>query len=147
MGHEGDDLVSLPAPPPPNPAARRSAIDTALRSFDGIEETPSSGATRARLPLLNWAANHRRAAGGLVTAALVAVLAIPVVQVALREKPAEVASEKPAPGPAQSAADSAPAAPVLAEPETASDRILPPEFLPNEPHDTAPAAAEQRSEI
>ena len=61
MGHEGDDLVSLPAPPPPNPAARRSAIDTALRKFDGIQETPPA---RSKPPLLNWASTHRRAAGG-----------------------------------------------------------------------------------
>ena len=93
MGQESDDIVSLPAPPPPNPAARRSAIDTALRKFDGIEDKP-----RARQSPWQWASGHRRATGGLVTAALIAVVGIPAIQVALRNQPQDIASERAEPG-------------------------------------------------
>jgi len=57
LGQESDDIVSLPAPPPPNPAARRAGIDAALRKFDGIEDAPQP---RARPGLLGWASSHRR---------------------------------------------------------------------------------------
>src|SRR4030095_8604176 len=75
MAIDSDDLISLPNPPPPRPAARREAIDAALRKFDGIEDPP---ATRRRPPLFLWASTHRAATGGLVTAALIAVIAAPV---------------------------------------------------------------------
>ncbi len=91
LGQESDDIVSLPAPPPPNPAARRSAIDTAMRKFDGIEEPASP---RARPGIFGWASTHRRATGGLVTAALIAVVGIPAIQVAIRNQPQDVASER-----------------------------------------------------
>ena len=50
MAIDSDDLISLPNPPPPRPAARREAIGAALRRFDGIEDTP---AQRRRPPLLH----------------------------------------------------------------------------------------------
>ena len=41
MAIDSDNQLSLPDPPPPRPAARKEAIDAALRKFDGIEETPA----------------------------------------------------------------------------------------------------------
>ena len=92
MGQDGDDRLSLPNPPPPRPAARREAIDAALRKFDGMEDAPAAG-RRKRPLLVQWASTHRAAAGGLVTAALFAVIAIPAIQVAIRDNPQQVASE------------------------------------------------------
>src|SRR5688572_28905019 len=40
MGKDSELPVSLPTPPPPRPAARRDAIEMALRKFDGVEEAP-----------------------------------------------------------------------------------------------------------
>ena len=97
MGQESDDIVSLPAPPPPNPAARRAGIDAALRKFDGIEDAPL-GPARQRQGIFGWASTHRRATGGLVTAALIAVVGIPAMQIAIRNQPADIASERAEPG-------------------------------------------------
>ena len=90
MAIDSDDLISLPNPPPPRPAARRDAIDAALRKFDGIEDAP---APRRRPPLLVWASTHRAATGGLVTAVLIAVISVPAIQVAIRDQSREIASE------------------------------------------------------
>ena len=90
MGQEGDDRLALPVAPPPNPAARRRAMDAAMRKFDGLEPLVQP---RRRFSIAGWASTHRAAAGGLVTAALVAVVAIPAIQVAIRDRPAEVTSE------------------------------------------------------
>lgn len=94
MAQESDDIVSLPAPPPPNPAARRAGIDAAMRKFDGIEEPARP---RARQSPWQWASTHRRATGGLVTAALIAVVGIPAIQVALRNQPQDISSERAEP--------------------------------------------------
>ncbi len=83
MGSDGDLPVSLPSPPPPNPAARREAIETALRKFDGIEEAPARRKTSSG----RWATMHRRPAGALVAAALIAVVLIPAVPIILQDKP------------------------------------------------------------
>jgi hypothetical protein len=90
MAIDGDDLISLPTPPPPRPTARREAIDSALRKFDGNDD---ASAPRRRPSLAGWASAHRGLAGGLVTAALVAVISIPAIQVVIREHPPEVVSE------------------------------------------------------
>jgi hypothetical protein len=79
-----------PVPPPPNPAARRAAIDAALRRFDGIEDSP---VRRKRPSLWQWASTHRAVAGGLLTAMLIAVVSIPAIQIAIRDHPSEVATE------------------------------------------------------
>ena len=111
MAIHSDDLVSLPGPPPPRPAARKAAIDAALRKFDGIEEIAGrSGAGRPP----TWATMYRRPLGALVTAALVAVISIPAIQVALRDDPPEVvteAGEPPVAQPVQNSADTVPAPP------------------------------------
>src|SRR4029453_18992407 len=88
---------SLPVPPPPRPAARRDAIESALRKFYGLE--PASP-PRRRFSLSQWASAHRAAAGGLVTAALVAVIAVPAIQIALRDNAPGVVSDMGPPSPA-----------------------------------------------
>jgi len=97
MENDSDDIVSLPSPPPPRPAPRREAIDTALRKFDGIEEPPAARPARQRHALFQWAAMNRRPAGALVAATIIAVVGIPAVQIALRDRPPEVATEAVAP--------------------------------------------------
>ena len=92
MGSDSDDIVSLPSPPPSRPAARREAIDAALRKFDGIEE-PAAHSTRQRPRGIAWASLNRRPAGALVAAAIIAVVSIPAIQIALRDRPPEVAEE------------------------------------------------------
>lgn len=96
MAQEGDDRLALPVPPPPRPAARRQAIDAALRKFDGIEEP----AARRRPSLPWWSAMNRRPPGALVAAAIIALVSIPAIQIALRDGPAsEVAGESNAAAP------------------------------------------------
>lgn len=84
MGSERD--FSLPVPPPPNPSARRQAIDAAMRKFDGIPEAPAPREPRRRLA---WSTMHRRPAGALIAATLIAVIAIPAIQLGLPDRPAE----------------------------------------------------------
>ena len=84
MGNDSDDIVSLPSPPPPRPAARQAAIETALRKFDGVEDPASPQPARGR-PRRQWATLHRHPAGILVAAALIAVVSVPAIQVLMRD--------------------------------------------------------------
>lgn len=97
MGTDSDDMISLPIPPPPRPAARRDAIDAALRKFDGIEEAPAERPARKRPSRLQWATAHRRPVGALVTAALIAVVLIPAVPLILRDSAPDVVPQAEAP--------------------------------------------------
>lgn len=137
MGQEGDDRLVAPVPPPPRPAARRAAIDAALRKFDGIEEVP---APSRRPSLVQWASTHRGMAGGLVTAALIAVISIPAIQVAIRDHPAEVASENKLPDIRTYNEPTAGADSIAAE-EPAADQPAP----LAKPGAKAPVIAEERS--
>ena len=85
MTIDRDDRISLPGPPPPRPAARRAAIDAAMRHFDGIEAVPAERAKRKRPSLAAWATTYRGPAGGLVAAALVAIVFIPAIPFVLRD--------------------------------------------------------------
>jgi len=144
MGSDRDLSVSLPAPPPPNPVARRAAIDSAMRRFDGIADKPSDKPQRPSL--WRWASTHRGAAGGLVTAALIAVVSIPAIRIAIQDHPLEVATEDNQPGPARPGQETAASSNGLEESAT-SDRLV----TANEPaprtqsNDTAPAIGEVRS--
>jgi hypothetical protein len=113
VGQEGDDRLSLPVPPPPRPAARTAAIDAALRRFDGLEDKPSPPKSR---PIPWWSTLHRRPAGGLVAAALVAVIAIPVIQLSSRDPQPDSAVETAQPGLAEEAPGIASPAPTANEP-------------------------------
>ena len=78
MAVDSDDPIALPQAPPPRPAARRAAIEAALRKFDGVEDAPHEPTRKPRL----WAGVaglDRRVTGALMTAALIAVVSIPVV--------------------------------------------------------------------
>ena len=95
MTIDSDDSVLLPKPPPPQPAARRTAIDAAMRKFDGLEpETP------ARKPYwAGWMPKDRRAFGAFATAAILAIVSVPVALTTLRNDPPPPlpqASEPPA---------------------------------------------------
>jgi hypothetical protein len=103
MAIDSEDSVSLPVPPPPRPAARRAAIEMALRKFDGIEDAPPARHPERPTPRrFQWASLNRRPAGALVAAAIIAVIGVPAIQIALRDRPPEAATEPAQPGlPAQ----------------------------------------------
>lgn len=88
MAIDGDQFVALPEPPPPRPAARREAIEAALRKFEGVEEPKG----QERQPRPGKVKLHRGQFGALVTTALIAVVSVPAAFIALRNQPpAEVA--------------------------------------------------------
>lgn len=140
MAIEGDNPVSLPTPPPPRPAARRDAIEAALRKFDGVEDMP------AGKPARPWWAAHQRQLGALATAAVIAVVSVPVALTVLRDQPGpasqtRAAARRPKPSP--------PVAADVSQPEPSqADQIaaaeVPRSKLPLEPHEQpapiAPAA-------
>ena len=136
MAIDSDNQLSLPTPPPPRPAARKEAIEAALRKFDGIEERP---AERHRPKWLGW---DRRAFGALATAAAVAVVSVPLALDALRDMPqpqpqapppvvADVpGSESQAPDTADQLASPEPPAEGASEVATAEAKLTPEQ--PNE---------------
>ncbi|HET9335128.1 MAG TPA: hypothetical protein VFO12_01830 [Sphingomicrobium sp.] len=155
MGEPGDDIVSLPVPPPPRPAARREAIEAALRKFDGIEDAPLRPARRPRWSFANL---NRRPAGALVAATLIAVIAIPAMQVALRNDPqSEVAENRePVPvSPDSPAAITASESPPVATDEPVGGAVAePPAEAPAAPSALAdeltafaPEAREEKADI
>lgn len=82
MALEKDDW--LPEPPPPRPARRDSAIEAALRKFDGTEAAapaPVQGSRRS------WASTHRPAFAVLVSAMLLVVIGIPAALIGIRNQP------------------------------------------------------------
>ena len=118
MAIDSDNRLSLPDPPPPRPAARKEAIDAALRKFDGIAETPA-----ARRP--SWLGLDRRAFGALAAAAIVAVISVPIALDGLRDLPQPPQQQAQPPAVAD-VAEPAPEAPAaadnLAAPERAADQ-------------------------
>lgn len=138
MAHDGDDMVSLPSPPPPRPAARREAIDAALRKFDGIEDAPA----RKQRRRLGWASLQGRPAGAMVAAAVVAIIGIPAVQIAIRDNPTPVTEESAAPDlvrPSQDAADPSPLTPKVQP--TRPAEVLAEEAASSSPRTSEPAPA------
>lgn len=146
MAQQGDDIVSLPGPPPPNPAARRAAIDAAMRRFDGLEDVPRP---RRRFSLSGWASTHRAAAGGLATATLILAISIPAIQIAIRDRPLGTASESSLPE--QAPAEQNAAAPAPVDEAPAPQAGQPVAAVDEAPAPAAPAlakaqAAEERNE-
>ena len=150
MAIDGDDPISLPQPPPPRPAARKAAIEAAMRKFDGLGDTAPTPV--AGKPSPNWwSGMHRRPAGALVTAVAIAVVSVPVALITLRDQPQTMAPpvREPAPArPEQIAVPATPPAPqaeaedVAVAEEPARPRSIP---LPLAPHtnEGAPAANQE----
>ncbi len=138
MAIDSDNQLSLPDPPPPRPAARKEAIDAALRKFDGIEETPA-----VRRP--SWLGMDRRAFGALATAAIVAVISVPIALDALRDLPQP--AQQQAPPVVADVAKPAPQAPAasdnLAASEPASDQASSAAVAEETPTPEQPAEARQ----
>jgi hypothetical protein len=84
-----DDLArSLPEPPPPRPARRDAAIEAALQRFDAGGEAPrvAPGPRPATASPSWWTRIGRPQAGMLVTAALVAVIGVPVALTSIGQR-------------------------------------------------------------
>lgn len=113
MATDSDDPVSLPKPPPPRPAARDAAIEAAMRRFDGGEPETSA---RARQSWIAWLPKDRRAVGALATAAVIAIVSVPVAFTALRDNPRPIAPQTPQ-APTEAQADQI--APTVADPASA----------------------------
>lgn len=106
MAIGNDDPIALPKAPPPRPAARQAAIEAALRKFDGVEETAPARAGRQRPGLFGWASTHRGPASALATAAIVAVVGLPIALATLRDNPRPAPQQPVAPTTAQPAQES-----------------------------------------
>ena len=91
MTVEGDEFIAVPDPPPPRPAARQAAIEAALRKFDGVEEAPAAPSVPGARSRKWWSTMHRRPAGALVAAALIAVISVPVALIVLRDEASNLA--------------------------------------------------------
>lgn len=150
MAIERDDMISLPNPPPPRPAARRAAIETALRKFDGIKEPATGRPARQRVRRIQWATLNRRPAGSLVAAAIIAVVCIPAIQIAMRDRPPEIATEAgvPAVQPARDGAaeaDSADAAAPAQAQEAVAASAEPSPTMPQSPSATGADVRAERT--
>jgi hypothetical protein len=108
MAVDQDDF-GLPSPPPPRPARRESAIEAALRKFDGVE-----GAVAER-PRRTWARAHRTQLSVAFSALLLVVIGIPAALIGL-PPPAPAPPPASAPLARRDAAPPAPQAPATAEP-------------------------------
>jgi tetratricopeptide (TPR) repeat protein len=102
---DSDDQIaaSLPRPPLPAPARRQAAIDEALRQFDGLPPTTGSPDAFRQRPW--WARVSRPYAGALASAALVAIIGLPVAWMLADRQSAVGEAERPvasSPGPAAS---------------------------------------------
>lgn len=133
MAIDSDNPVSLPTPPPPRPAARREAIETALRKFDGIDEP-------ARRSGPSWWASHQRQLGAFATAAIIAVVSIPIALSVLQDQP-KPAPQARAPAVAPPKLGPGVAAEIVQpEPSTDDESVVaevPRSKLPLEPHEQA----------
>jgi hypothetical protein len=85
MTAEKDQSAWLPEPPPPRPARRDAAIETALRKFDGVEE---AALPVREGPRRSWASTHRPQFAVLVSAMLLVIVGVPAALIGLRNAPA-----------------------------------------------------------
>ena len=106
MTAEKDQAAWLPQAPPPRPARRDAAIQTALRKFEGVEDVAPSVREG---PRRSWASTHRPQVAVLVSAMLLVVAGVPAALIGLRNAPppptpvvrerAVPVAERPAPPP------------------------------------------------
>src|SRR4051812_31772182 len=113
MGGDDDLARALPRPPFPAPARREAAIAEAMRRFDGeSEERPAPAQAARPAPSRSWWASP---GGAFASAALVALIALPVAWVSLGNRPRQGSFEPPprvaAPAARPGAAPAAPTAP------------------------------------
>ena len=128
-----DDLsVSLPEPPPPNPARREAAIGAALRRFDGREDEPAAAARPREAGPPWWTRLRQPQFGVAVSVAVLAVIGIPAALMVIRDRPPAVSvAPTISEAPRQSAAPEVrrappPAAPVAEAPATPPASPAPP---------------------
>ena len=120
MGTDDDIALSLPEPPPPRPARREAAIEEALRRFDGADAPPRAATGRPRPWLTGMG---RPQIGMLVSAALIAVIGVPVVLTSINQRftpapqdmPARTVDRPATPGSVARAPAARPSPPILAE--------------------------------
>jgi len=94
MTAEKDQSAWLPEPPPPRPARRDAAIETALCRFDGVED---AALPVREEPRRSWASTHRPKFAVLVSAMLLVILGIPAALIGLRNAPAPRTSQMSVP--------------------------------------------------
>lgn len=146
MNRDDDIAAALPQPPPPAPARREAAIGAALRRFDDGAGAASGTANQPR------AATRRRwlsrpQAGVLVSAALVAVVALPVAWNAFAPQPTVDGGRIAAPAPPRSGVPATAAAPEPGLPDQTADagramsQAAPPGIVAAPPGETVPAPA------
>ena len=104
MAFDNDKTSLVPEPPPPRPARRDAAIETALRRFDGVEERQPAP------PSTSWASKHRAQFGVLVTASLIAAIGLPLALMTIRDRPLTSTEEVALPTTAESRQATAPCA-------------------------------------
>ncbi|HEX8380210.1 MAG TPA: hypothetical protein VF619_06660 [Allosphingosinicella sp.] len=78
-GSDDDIAASLPRPPLPSPTRRRSAIDSALRRFDGGGDPAAAVEGRRPARPASWLRPSRPYAGALAGAFLAALIGLPFV--------------------------------------------------------------------
>ncbi|MGY4397351.1 hypothetical protein ACVWZA_002545 [Sphingomonas sp. UYAg733] len=130
---------ALPEPPPPNPARRQTAIDAAMRRFDGVDERPvpragptRSGPTRsggASEPPW-WTRLGRPQLGALVSVALIALIGVPVAMVSLNDPYGPMSVPRPAavdaPAPKSAGSIAGPSTMIAPPPPVAPKPVAPP---------------------
>jgi len=121
-----NESVLLPEPPPPRPAARDAAIETAMRRFDGVADQSASGSK----PRAAW--TRRPQFQLAIAASLVLAIGLPATLISIRDH-GGIPGTTPRPA-AEAPAQMGPSAPSAA--------FIPekPEAVPAEPKPAPPAA-------
>lgn len=137
MTIDSGNSISLPMPPPPRPAAKREAIDAALRKFDGVADAP------AKPPARSWWASHQRQVAAFATAAVIAVVGLPVALTVLKDQPRPAPQSKApvATRPVTTSDIAAPPAPQIERADETAAEEVPRSKLPLEPHEDAPSTS------